>query len=85
MNAQQMKRLGFAIVVAGLGTLAAMQPAAAFFGSFQESCSGIRIYGYGAYMTAYCRRFDGSFRFSRIYNCGGIGVRNDNGVLRCGT
>ena len=63
-----------ASVIVGFGALVTAQPAEAFF-----------VYGGGAYMTAFCRRFDGSYRFSRIYNCGGAGVRNDNGYMRCGT
>ena len=74
-----------ASVIVGFGALVTAQPAEAFFGSFAQSCRDIRVYGGGAYMTAFCRRFDGSYRFSRIYNCGGAGVRNDNGYMRCGT
>ena len=83
MTAKTM-RLASVLVLAGLG-LAASSPAEAFFGSFAASCRDIRIYGGGAYMTAWCQRVDGSWRFARIYNCGGAGVRNDDGFLRCGT
>ena len=74
-----------ALACAGLAFAATTQPAAAFFGSFQASCRDVTVYGGGAAMTAYCRRIDGTWRFARIHNCGGAGVRNDDGYLRCGT
>ena len=80
------KTVRLAAVLASPGSgLTAASPADAFFGSFAATCRGIRTYGGGEYMTAWCRRVDGSWRFARIYNCGGAGVRNDDGFLRCGT
>ena len=76
-------RLAAVLALAGLDLTAG--PANAFFGSFAESCRDIRVYGGGQYMEAWCRRLDGSWRYARIANCGGAGVRNDDGFLRCGT
>ena len=82
--ARHAARLAILLAIGGTGLIAA-EPAYAFFGSFEDSCRDIRVYGGGQYMEAWCRRLDGSWRFARIYNCGGAGVRNDDGFLRCGT
>ena len=79
------RRLVAALAFGTLGIAATAQPASAFFGSFSASCRNISVYGGGAFMTAWCRRIDGSWHFTRIANCGGAGVHNDNGHLRCGT
>ena len=63
-------RLVAVLALAGLGLVAA-DPAYAFYGSFWQSCRNVRIYGGGNYMTAWCRRIDGGWTFSSIYNCGG--------------
>ena len=85
MNVRTIRRGLAALVVAGTALVAVTTPSQAFFGSFVESCRDIPVYGGGAFMTAWCRRIDGDWRFARIANCGGAGVRNDDGFLRCGT
>ena len=79
------RHLAAALGLTLLGVAATVQPAAAFFGSFAATCRDINVYGGGSFMTAWCQRLDGSWHFSRIANCGGYGVHNDNGYLRCGT
>ena len=85
MKACPIRRTLAALAFAGVGLVAVTTPSQAFFGSFVESCRDIRVYGGGDFMTAWCRRIDGDWRFARIANCGGAGVRNDDGFLRCGT
>lgn len=71
--------------LAGLAAAAATQPASAFYGSYAATCRRVVVYGGGSYMTALCRRVDGTWRRTAIHGCGGAGVRNENGHLRCGS
>lgn len=76
-----------ALLIGGLGILTSGGPAAAQSppgGTDRASCR--EVFTTGPVLHAICRRFDGSWRPTRLYvpRCGGVESGDTDGALGCG-